>query len=47
MGWASLSVAMAYIHTSDERVLEFFSGHKIGHIDRKLIEESLPSEYIW
>jgi integrase len=35
MGWASLSVAMTYIHTSDDRVLEFFSGHKIGHMDRK------------
>jgi integrase len=34
MGWASLSVAMRYIHPSDERVLAAISGlsgHKIGH----------------
>jgi integrase len=34
MGWASLSVAMRYIHPSDERVLEAISGlggHKSGH----------------
>jgi integrase len=34
MGWASLSVAMRYIHPSDERVLEAISvlgGHNFGH----------------
>jgi integrase len=34
MGWASLSVAMRYIHPSDERVLEAISvlgGHNSGH----------------
>jgi integrase len=34
MGWASLSVAMRYIHPSDERVLEAISvlgGHSSGH----------------
>ena len=34
MGWASLSVAMRYIHPSDERVLDAFSnlgGHNSGH----------------
>jgi integrase len=36
MGWASLSVAMRYIHPSDERVLEAISvlgGHNSGHSD--------------
>jgi len=34
MGWASLSVAMRYIHPSEERVLEAISGlggHNFGH----------------
>jgi integrase len=34
MGWTSLSVAMRYIHPSDERVLQAISslgGHKSGH----------------
>lgn len=34
MGWASLSVAMTYIHPSKDRVLNALSdlgGHKIGH----------------
>jgi len=34
MGWSSLSVAMRYIHPSEERVLEAMSvlgGHKSGH----------------
>jgi site-specific recombinase XerD len=35
MGWASFSVAMTYIHTSEERVLEVFSGHVSGHVDGK------------
>jgi integrase len=36
MGWSSLSVAMRYIHPSEERVLSAFSnlgGHKNGHSD--------------
>jgi integrase-like protein len=52
MGWASLSVAMTYIHTSEDRVLEVFSGHEFGHVEgkqlagrngqqREVIEESL------
>ena len=43
MGWASLSVAMTYIHASEDRVLDAFSslgGHKIGHISDSRI---LPS----
>ncbi len=35
MGWASLSVAMTYVHASEERVLEVFSGHEFGHIGGK------------
>jgi hypothetical protein len=34
MGWSSLSVAMRYIHPSEERVLEAIArlgGHKTGH----------------
>jgi integrase len=34
MEWSSLSVAMTYIHPSDERVLDAFSNagrHKTGH----------------
>jgi integrase len=35
MGWSSLSVAMTYIHSSDDRVLEAFTGlqdgYKIGY----------------
>jgi hypothetical protein len=26
MGWSSLSVAMSYIHPSEDRVLDVFSG---------------------
>jgi len=36
MGWSSLSVAMAYIHPSEDRVLDAFSdlgGHNSGHTD--------------
>jgi integrase len=51
MGWASLSVAMTYVHASEERVLEVFSGHVFGHVggkqlagrnvkQREVIEES-------
>jgi Phage integrase family len=35
MGWASLSVAMTYVHASEERVLEVFSGHVFGHVGGK------------
>ena len=38
MGWSSLSVAMRYIHPSEDRVLEAISGlggHKIGHTQAK------------
>jgi hypothetical protein len=34
MGWSSLSVAMTYIHPSEDRVLNAFSsvgGHNFGH----------------
>jgi integrase len=31
MGWASLSVAMTYVHASEQRVLEVFSGPEFGH----------------
>jgi hypothetical protein len=34
MGWSSLSVAMRYIHPSEDRVLDAFSGiggHKNGY----------------
>ena len=34
MGWSSLSVAMTYIHPSEDRVLDAFSGmggHNSGH----------------
>jgi integrase len=35
MGWASLSVAMTYIHTPEDRVLDAFSAlegrHNTGH----------------
>ncbi|MBV9624768.1 MAG: tyrosine-type recombinase/integrase [Acidobacteria bacterium] len=37
MGWASLSVAMRYIHPSDERVLQAVSvlgGHNSGHSEK-------------
>jgi hypothetical protein len=36
MGWSSLSVAMTYIHPSDDLVLDAFSGmggHNSGHIN--------------
>jgi integrase len=38
MGWSSLSVAMTYIHPSEDRVLDAFSGmggHNFGHSDRR------------
>lgn len=41
MGWASLSVAMVYIHTPEDRVLNAFSalqgGHNSGHSDENAI----------
>jgi hypothetical protein len=36
MGWSSLSVAMTYIHPSEDRVLDAFSDmgrHNFGHTD--------------
>jgi integrase len=43
MGWASLSVAMRYIHPSNDSVLQAFgalTGHKIGHtmVEREFLE---------
>lgn len=38
MGWSSLSVAMTYIHPSEDRVLDAFSGlggHNFGHSDTR------------
>jgi hypothetical protein len=41
MGWASLSVAMVYIHAQEDRVLSAFSqnsatgGHEFGHVANK------------
>ena len=38
MGWSSLSVAMTYIHPSEDRVLDAFSdmgGHNFGHNDSR------------
>jgi integrase len=35
MGWASLAVAMTYIHPDQQRVLEAFSGHVSGHVPKK------------
>jgi integrase len=32
MGWASLSVAMTYVHANEQQVLEVFSGHAFGHV---------------
>jgi len=37
MGWASLSVAMTYVHANEDRVLEVFSGQEFGHVDGKQI----------
>jgi integrase len=34
MGWASIAIAMTYIHVDQEKVLEVFSGHVFGHVDR-------------
>jgi integrase len=34
MGWASLAVAMTYIHPDQQRVLEAFSGHVSGHVPK-------------
>jgi integrase len=35
MGWASLSVAMTYVHPDEKRVLEVFSGHEFGHTETR------------
>ncbi len=34
MGWASLSVAMTYVHPDEKQVLKVFSGHEFGHVAR-------------
>jgi len=46
MGWASLSVAMRYIHPSDERVLEAISllgGHNSGHSENLIMPSGLSN----
>jgi hypothetical protein len=40
MGWSSLSVAMTYIHTSEDRVLEAFSGLQGGTIGGTVAESN-------
>jgi hypothetical protein len=37
MGWASLSVAMTYVHASEEQVLAVFSGHVFGHVPNGML----------
>ena len=32
MGWATLAVAMTYIHAGEENVLAAFSGHENRHV---------------
>jgi integrase len=45
MGWASLGVAMTYVHADERKVLEVFSGHKFGHRpDERLLESSERTE---
>jgi integrase len=45
MGWASLSIAMTYVHAQDDRVLAAFSqsseigGHEIGHTPETLAQK--------
>jgi hypothetical protein len=39
MGWSSLSVAMTYIHSSEDRVLEAFAGLQGGQ-KRGTVSES-------
>jgi hypothetical protein len=51
MGWSSLSVAMRYIHPSEDRVLEAISqlgGHNSGHTEnaRNLAERTQSAEVI-
>jgi integrase len=44
MGWSSLSVAMTYIHPSEDRVLDAFTslgGHNSGHTDSR---KELPAD---
>jgi len=48
MGWSSLSVAMTYVHPSEDRVLEVISGlggHKIGHSAENVIS-ARPGELL-
>jgi integrase len=35
MGWASIAIAMTYIHPDQQRVLDVFSGHVFGHVPKK------------
>lgn len=35
MGWASIAIAMTYIHPDQQRVLDVFSGHVFGHVTKK------------
>ena len=35
MGWASLAIAMTYIHPNQKQVLEAFSGHESGHVQKR------------
>jgi integrase len=45
MGWSSLSVAMTYIHPSEDRVLDAFSGmggHNSGHTNGRKELPALP-----
>jgi hypothetical protein len=42
MGWASLSVAMTYIHPDEEKLEGVFSGHKFGHVGNTRISSEKP-----
>jgi hypothetical protein len=50
MGWASLSVAMTYIHAQEERVLSAFSqteakgSHVFGHTGQKQLEQDVGDQ---
>jgi integrase len=43
MGWASLAVAMTYIHPDQKKVLEVFSGHVFGHVPKKRKGRRFPA----
>src|SRR5206468_4333011 len=50
MGWASLSVAMTYVHAQEERVLAAFSqaevkgGHVFGHAGQSTLEAGIEDD---